>query len=274
MKPLKGEVVSIAIDRIDLRFLPLRTPTALSVKRMASSLKARGQITPIVITCDPPSLVDGFKRMQAAQSLGMSELKAVPIKVEPTQAKAGMYLMNRSESFSLIQEAMLVRELIDGDGLGQKDAAAILERHKSWVNRRLYMIRRLAPEIIQDLKLQLLPPGSAPALARLQQRNQPEFSIAIQNHRLSTKQINRLIDLWCKATDPAVKRFLLQSPTESLKAIQEENPSPYQDLIGKMWRILEQLDRQCQGENNVHQALKQVQTGLMAIHQALSQRNP
>jgi ParB-like chromosome segregation protein Spo0J len=269
MKRLTGQLTSIAIDQLDLRFSPLRAPTALAVKKMASSLRARGQITPIVITTDPPSTVDGFKRIQAARSLGMGRLKAIGIHVGPIQAKAMMYLMNRSGSFSLIEEAILVRELVDGDGLSQTDAAATLEKHKSWVNRRLLMIRRLAPEIIEDIKLQLIPPGSAPALARLQQCDQPEFSTAIQNHRLSTKQVIALVDLWCKATDPAMKRFLLLSPTESLKMIEEKNPSPHQELIGKMWRLLKELDHQCRGENNVHQALNQVQTGLVAIHQAL-----
>lgn len=270
MKRRNGEVSWIAIDQIDLRFLSVRTPTAWAVNKMALSLKARGQITPIVITPDPPTMVDGFKRIQAAPNLGMDRLKAIALNVEPTQAKAMMYLMNRSETFSLIQEAILVRELIEYDGLNQTEAARILEKHKSWVNRRLSMIRRLAPEIIEDIKLQLLPPGSAPPLARLQHHDQAEFSIAIQNHRLCTKQITRLIDLWCKATDPFVKRFLLESPIESLKAVHEKSPSLPQDHIGRMWRLFKELDRQCRGQQSLHQALNQLQTGLLAVNQALS----
>lgn len=273
MKRLRGEV-TIAIDQIDLRFLSVRMPTASAVNKMALSLKARGQITPIVITPDPPTLVDGFKRIQAAPSLGMDRLKAIPLNVEPPQAKAMMYLMNRSETFSLIQEAMLVRELIDADGLTQTEVARILEKHKSWVNRRLLMIRRLAPEIIEDIKLQLLPPGSAPALARLHHCDQAEFSIAIQNHRLFTKQITRLVDLWCKATDTAVRRFLLESPIESLKIVNEKNPSLPQNLIGRIWRLFRELDRQCRGQESVNQALNQLQTSLLAVNQALSKSNP
>jgi len=159
---------------------------------MAASLKARGQLTPIIITEKVPVVVDGFKRIQAARDLGMDSLKATCLSADPIRAKAMMYLMNRSGSFSMIQEGLLVRELVDTHGISQTDAAAMLERHKSWVNRRLLMIRRLAPEIIEDLKLELLPPGSAPTLARLQPCNQPEFSMAIQTHRLSAKQVSHL----------------------------------------------------------------------------------
>lgn len=153
-------IFSISTDQIDLRLLPLRTPSALSVERMAASLKKRGQLTPIIIAQDGKysMLIDGFKRHEAAQVLGLDSLKATSLTANPTQAKAMMYLMNRAGSFSMIQEAMLVRKLIDTDGLTQTEAAGLLERHKSWANRRLLMILRLAPEIIEDLKLELLPP--------------------------------------------------------------------------------------------------------------------
>jgi len=47
-------------------------------------------------------------------------------------------------------EALVVWELLEIEGLNQVEAADLLERHKSWVCRRLSMIRSLAPEIIHD----------------------------------------------------------------------------------------------------------------------------
>jgi len=162
-------IFSISTDQIDLRLLALRMPTPTAVEQMATSLRKRGQLTPIIITEDGKHavLVDGFKRHEAAQILGIDYLKATSLTADPTQAKGMMYLMNRAGAFSMIQEAMLVRELVDTDGLTQTETARLLDRHKSWVSRRLLMIRHLAPGIIEDLKLELLPPGSAPTLARL-----------------------------------------------------------------------------------------------------------
>jgi len=276
MRQIQGHAFAMAIDQLDLRLLFLRTPTALAVNRMAASLKARGQLTPIIITEKVPVVVDGFKRIQAARDLGMDSLKTTCLSADPIRAKAMMYLMNRSGSFSMIQEGLLVRELVDTHGISQTDAAAMLERHKSWVNRRLLMIRRLAPEIIEDLKLELLPPGSAPILARLQPCNQGEFSIAIQTHRLSAKQVRHLIELWCKAPDPAVKHFVLQSPTEALQVVGEAKApsSTAENIIRKIWQLLGMLERQYQGKEQIEQPVHQVQAGLMAIHQALSRKNP
>lgn len=241
-------IFSISTDQIDLRLLPLRTPSALSVERMAASLKKRGQLTPIIIAQDGKysMLIDGFKRHEAAQVLGLDSLKATSLTANPTQAKAMMYLMNRAGSFSMIQEAMLVRELIDTDGLTQTEAAGLLERHKSWANRRLLMIRRLAPEIIEDLKLELLPPGSGPTLARLPPCNQSDFSATIQIHQLSAKEIRNLADLWCKANDQGIKQFLLKSPEEALDIIKEEKTGLItpQKVVERIWKLIATLENQ------------------------------
>jgi len=118
-----------------------------------------------------------------------------------------MYLMNRTVRISFIQEAMLIRELVDQDGLKQTEVAGLLDHHKSWVNRRLMIIRGLAPEILEDLSLELLPPGSAAVLARVALRNQGDFSAAIQRHGLNLKEIHVLTDIWCKTKEPEKKRF-------------------------------------------------------------------
>jgi len=280
-------IFSISTDQIDLRLLPLRTPSALSVERMAASLKKRGQLTPIIIAQDGKysMLIDGFKRHEAAQVLGLDSLKATSLTANPTQAKAMMYLMNRAGSFSMIQEAMLVRKLIDTDGLTQTEAAGLLERHKSWANRRLLMILRLAPEIIEDLKLELLPPGSGPTLARLPPCNQSDFSATIQIHQLSAKEIRNLADLWCKANDQGIKQFLLKSPEEALDIIKEEKTGLItpQKVVERIWKLIATLENQLEIRiedmsrgtiAGLRKSIQQLKVGLTSIQQHVSKENP
>jgi ParB-like chromosome segregation protein Spo0J len=280
-------IFSISTDQIDLRLLPLRTPTAVAVERMAASLRNRGQLTPIIIAEDGkhPMLVDGFKRYEAAQLLGLDSLKATSLTADPIQAKAMMYLMNRSGAFSMIQEAMLVRELVDTEGLTQTEAAKLLDRHKSWVSRRLLMIRHLAPEIIADLNLELLPPGSGPALARLPSCNQADFSATLQIHRLSAKEIRSLIDLWCKAGDPSTKQFLLKAPKEALNVIKQENPrlTTPQKTLKSLWKLIATFESQLKAQMEdpsretmagLKESIQQVKVGLTAIQRHVSKENP
>lgn len=276
-------IFSISIDQIDLRLLSLHTPAAAAVERMAASLRNRGQLTPIIIAEDGkhPILVDGFKRYEAAHLLGLDSLKAASLTADSTQAKAMMYLMNRAGAFSMIQEAMLVRELVDTDGLTQTETAKLLDRHKSWVSRRLLMIRHLAPEIIADLNLELLPPGSGPALARLPPCNQADVSATLQIHRLSAKEIRILIDLWCKAGDPATQQFLLKSPKEALNVIKQDTTP--QKTLKSLWRLIATFESQLKAQMedpsretmaSLKESIQQVKVGLTAIQRHVSKENP
>jgi len=69
---------------------------------------------------------------------------------------------------------------------------------------------------VEDLKLGLLPPGSALALARLPQCNQPDLAAVIQTHKLQAKECSILIDLWCKAKNPEYRGYLLKFPQKAI----------------------------------------------------------
>ena len=205
-------------DRLDLRLSVFRPIHAGAVERMTESVRRYGQLTP-VSTVDTEGcmvLVDGFKRHRSAMILGSPFLSVSLMKVDMGHAKALVYLLNRSTGFSHLAEARLIQDLMDVEGLNQTETALLLERHKSWVARRLLLIRSLAPEAAQTLDLNLIPGGGAPSLARLPRCNQAEMCSSIQKHGLKTNEIKRLADLWLKAGDPAVRRSLFASPREAL----------------------------------------------------------
>jgi ParB-like chromosome segregation protein Spo0J len=236
----------VSPDRLDLRLRHLHTPCDAAIQSMAASLEKRGQISPLIAADDGQCLilVDGFKRQAAAEAIGLAPIEVMAKDIDPLHSKAMLYLANRAKGFSMIQEAILIRELVEVDGLKQVEVATVLERHKSWVSRRLDMIRRLAPEIVEDLRLGLLPPGSVASLAQLPPCNQSDFSTAIQAHRLRPKEIHRLVELWCKAKDPAIKHFLLNRPKRALQIVcQDDTPAMDPTLVKykKALRAIEQI---------------------------------
>lgn len=212
------ERAAVPLSKLDIRYSALRALSKASIQGMIHSMEKHGQLTPIVVTGDAGRwiVIDGFKRQKAAEVMGITTLMVVVLQGDDACMKAHMYLLNRKSGFSLIEEGILVRELVEKDGLQQTETAALLNRHKSWVCRRLEMMRRLSAQMIEDLKLGLIPPGSAQALARLPHCNQADFSALIQTYRLSVRQIAPLIDLWCKAKEPESKAFLLTAPLKAL----------------------------------------------------------
>ena len=213
------DILTVPVSKLDLRYSTFRTLYEASIQSMVKSMEKQGQLTPIVVTSDGARfiVIDGFKRQRAAEILNLGTVMVIVVRGEETLMKAHMYLLNRKSGFSIVEEGVLIRELVENDGLSQVEAAAILDRHKSWVSRRLEMIRRLSAQVLEDLKLGLIPPGCAQALARLPMIMQADFSALIQTHKLQAKGCKVLIDLWCKAREPQSREFLIQFPRKALE---------------------------------------------------------
>lgn len=241
MKPREG-VIPVRLDEFDLDLERLRCARSTAVARMTRSLSLKGQLTPVLTAehRDRYLLVDGFKRYRAAEKLGQVSLNAVVVSVDNTHAKAMLYLSNRQDGFSIIQEALLIRELIEIDGLTRKEAGLLLDRRKSWISRRLDMVRQLSPEVIEALLLEQIPPGGGSSLARVPLCNQVEFAAAIQTHHLSSNEIHRVVDCYCKAPHPDLKQTILRSPEKSLCVIEEE--MGIGKLIAKVLKMLESIE--------------------------------
>ena len=217
-------IIPVGLDHFDLDLERLHRAKQMAVEKMVRSLSQKGQLTPVIVTQqrDRYLLVDGFKRYRAAQRLKLAFLSAVVVAVDNKKAKAMVYLLNRPGSFPMIQEALLVKELIEIDGLTQKEACLLLDRHKSWISRRLGMVRRLSAEVIDALLLEQIPSGVGSSLARIPACNQVDFAAAIQAHQLTANETHRVVDFYCKAPHPDIKQTILQSPRNALRVVEEK----------------------------------------------------
>lgn len=236
-------IIPVPLDRFDTDLERLRRSKDTLIERMSRSMKDQGQLTPVVALRgqDRWLMVDGFKRYRAARKLRWACLNTAVTTASRKKAKAMVYLLNRSGDFSMVQEALLVAELIDIDGLTQREAAILMDRHKSWVSRRLGMIRRLSSGIIEALLLGLIPPGAGPSLARVPLCNQPDFYAAVTRQRLSSTQIGQLADIYCKAPGPDMKQMILRSPRQSLEIAKNTPIHSPLTLISKMLAMTDAL---------------------------------
>jgi len=254
---VRPNFIHVAPSKLDLSLAHLRSRPKSSIEAMVRSLEKRGQIHPVTVAADGERLilVDGFKRHQGAALIGMDKLCAVALPHYGPAIKALVYLLNRAAGFSLVEECLLIRELVEKDGLKQVDVAVMMDRHKSWVSRRLETVRRLNPQIIEDIRVGLLPPGSARSLARLPECNQVDLGAAIQRDRLKGEEIHRLVGLWCRAQSPDQRRFIVESSRKALELAGsqgrgESSPVPshlhgFFKTIGSLDRIARVLKHRC-----------------------------
>jgi len=247
------ETVTIVTAKIGERFAPLRIVEPQAERAMLHSMEKYGQLTPVAVCRIAPGedeLLDGFKRLRAARQLGLTELSARPFDLTIRAGKATMLQLNRvGRAISGIEEALVVHSLYHEDGLNQVEIALLLNRHKSWVCRRLALIERLSDEAQQMIKLGLLPASLGTELARLQRRNQDLLLATIREHHLSVRETRKVVNAleheprWNHDGILRDPRGVLLSPEEPSPDPSEEKGMSYQ--VKKMLRKLVTLERCC-----------------------------
>ena len=144
-----GDVRLLDVAQLGDRYRRYRFTDPDAETAMAGSLRRYGQISPLVVCLrdEAHELLDGFKRLAAARTLGINTLNARLLEVDERAAKAAIYGLNdtgrRPHEW---EEAWIVHALVREDGMTQVEAAELLGRHKSWVCRRLALIEKLVGE--------------------------------------------------------------------------------------------------------------------------------
>lgn len=219
------EIRSLPLGEIDERLARYRLLQPQQERDMTCSLKRYGQLSPIVVCLHDQqyTLIDGFKRLRAARGLaGMTCLAARRLDVDEQGAKAAIYNLNRiSGRPAELEEAWIVQALVRDDGLSQVEAAQLLGRHKSWVNRRLAMLERLCEEAKQELRLGLLTPSMARQLTRLPMGNQAEALKSARDSSLTSPELSATVDLLLASSTSEQTRFVLSDPRRAVRQAED-----------------------------------------------------
>lgn len=137
----------IDLHRLELRFAATRIANVAAVRLLTESIRERGQLVPCVAAgaADGGALVliDGYRRVGALVRVGADTALLQCWHCPVGQALAQLLAQSRSRSFDPIEEALLLRELIDAHGLSQREAARQCARDVSWVQRRLVLLDAL-----------------------------------------------------------------------------------------------------------------------------------
>lgn len=241
-----GEVRTLPLSELGEHYRRYRMPDNEMEAALGRSLSRYGQVSPLVVCLreDRPEVIDGFKRLAAARTLaGVRTLSVRLLAADDRTAKAAIYGLNQSgRSLRELEEAWIVYALVREDGLPQQDVAELMNRHKSWVSRRLALLERLAEEAREDLRLGLLTVSAARALVQLPTGNQLELLACARREGLSTAELRRVVDLLRGAAGRPQREYVLNRPRQALEQAQA-GPMPAHDprLSGTGNRVARQL---------------------------------
>jgi ParB-like chromosome segregation protein Spo0J len=212
------EVRAVPVSGLGERYRRYRLADPAAEEAMARSLLRYGQLAPLT-ACRREGrveLLDGFKRRTAAAQVAWPTVSVRLLEVDEQQAKAAIFGINcTSRRPNELEEAWIVQALVREDGMSQVDVAQLLDRHKSWVCRRLAFLERLGAEAQADLRLGLLSAGLARQLTRLPVGNQAEVLTTARREGLTLAEVQGLIDL-LRGASPEQQAVLLHDPRAAL----------------------------------------------------------
>jgi ParB/RepB/Spo0J family partition protein len=228
------------ISEAKLGTLRLRTPELLSA--LERSLKRHGQLEPVVVFgCDELlEVVDGFKRLHLARQLGWERLRVRVCELEPVEAKLLLPALHAQRGLSALEEAWLLVSLYRDHGLSQGRIAAELGKHKSWVCRRLLLVEQLAETVQTQVRLGLVAPRAAMALAALPRGNQKAAADIVTARALTVRQTELLVAdvLDCEGAEQLAQR-LAQWKEEGHRVASARKPSPAKLRSEADWMCLD-----------------------------------
>jgi ParB-like chromosome segregation protein Spo0J len=242
----EGEIRWITLDTIGERYRRYRLPDAAAEAAMAGSLARYGQVSPVAVCLreEKPEVLDGFKRVSAAKTLpAVLSLQARLVEVNEPTAKAIILGLNGiGGRMKELEEAWIVQALVREDGLSQLQVAELLQRHKSWVCRRLALLERLSQECRDDLRLGLLSPTMARQLTRLPVGNQVEVVAAARREHLTAVELHGVVDLVVACTGRSDVEFVLREPRRALRQAEVESLPAWDPRLSAAGnRVLRQL---------------------------------
>lgn len=218
--------ITLFLDAVGERYADLRIIQPAAEKSMQRSMQRHGQLTPVVVgkNGDGYEMVDGFKRLRAGRQLGYKSLKACVMAGGRRAMKAAIiYLNTKARTIADIESALVIRSLYRKDHLSQVEIAALLDRHKSFVCRRLQLVERLGDEVIEHLKLGLINITIGRELARLPAGNQASALATILKYGFTGKESAQLVGLLLQ--QPRCSgQMLLQYPQPILDQRHEQRP--------------------------------------------------
>ena len=245
--------IELPIEKAGTALGDLRVVDPKADAAMVRSIARYGQLSPVIVGQLQPGayeIVDGFKRYRSCKKLGYNFLRARVMDGSVHVLKAAMIELNlRAHTIGDLEKAFVIRSMHRDDRLSQVQIAALLNRHKSWVCRRLSLAERLADEVLEYLRLGLISMTIGRELAKLPRGNQPGALKTLLKYRFTTAETTRLVAFLL--TQPAYAHAtVLNFPAIILEDRQPERPSRggYRSVYDRLYRV-EKLLRQFRDED-------------------------
>ena len=208
----------------------MRIMNMTRILQVEKSMRLHGQLQPVVARVHEEGyqLIDGFKRFYSAEDLMMETLECHVLEIDLAQAKVLLLSYNRlHQSMEAWEEALVLQDLQKTHSMDQRSLSKLTGYSRSWVSRRLALIGKMDESVSSEIMMGTLTSSHARALTKLPRGNQGDVARAITSFALSSRQSDKLVEAFLKASDENRQRYILSHPEQALRqdlSLSEEEP--------------------------------------------------
>ena len=221
MTPMDSHRLELDLHRLDLRFAGSRLVEPQAVARIAQSIERCGQVVPCIVVAvpggagtgaDPWVLVDGYRRVAALRRLGRDTASVDQWTCDLTEALLSVLARTQDRRFAAIEESLLLRELVQGQGLSQHELARRCGRDVSWVSRRLALLSALPDAALAAVRAGMLSSWAANRvvvpLARANTEHADRLLTALAVAPVSTRELESWFEHYQQASRTVRERMV------------------------------------------------------------------
>ena len=250
--------VQVDLHRLELRFAATRIVDGAAVQRLANSIHEYGQLVACIAAQEPNAawvLIDGYRRVGALARLGRDTALVQCWSCPVGEALAQMLARSMSRAFAPIEEALMLRELIDTHGLSQRQAAHQCARDVSWVSRRLVLLGTLPQDLVQAVRTARVSAWAATRvfapLARANTAHASRLLDSLQANMLSTRELHTWFEHYQRA-QRSQREHMVEHPRLFIDSLNERDrerqalrlrDGPEHELVGELDHLQSLLAR-------------------------------
>ncbi len=283
--------LEVDLHRLELRYAQARVPNARALGQLAGSIERCGQLIACVAVAEGERLVllDGYRRVAALRRLGRDTARVELWPVDLAQGLLAVLGRTHGRAFATIEEALLVRELVQGHGLSQHEVARRCGRDVSWVSRRLQLLCALPQTLLASVCAGKLSTWAAvrvlAPLARANTEHARRLLGHLESNPLSTRQLNQWFCHYQEARRDVRERMIEQPQLFVQAAFSAEPFAPLrhgptarfaadcQRLLELIARVRRALPALCaQGGGELTRAFEPLQRALCDLQADLRRR--
>ena len=192
------EAPQVDLHRIELRFADARLLEPRAVDALARSIEQSGQLIACIAVPEEGSnrliLVDGYRRILALRRLGRDTACVESWACDLAQALLTVLARANARPFAALEEALLLRELVHGQGLSEREVARRSGRDVSWVSRRLGLVCTLPDALLAAVRKGAVSTWAATRvlapLARANTEHATQLLAALASSPLSSRELH------------------------------------------------------------------------------------